>query len=249
MRLNRIAIVVLILIAATSLVIAQETLKTPPRPAAAGTPLTTPTQKMSYAVGLNTGNIVRSYDIKLDLPALARGFADALQDARPVLSEKEFEQSIQEFEKLLREKQQQIAETLGKKNKQDGAAFLAANAKREGVKSLPSGLQYKPLIEGTGATPKLGDSVKVHYTGKQLDGTVFESSVGQDPVTFTLTNQGLIPGWVEALPMMKTGSKWLLFVPSELAYKDRGQGEIGPNATLVFEIELLGTGPAPAPAK
>ena len=162
-------------------------------------------------------------------------------------TEKEFEQSIQEFEKLLQAKQQEIAATLGKKNKQDGAALLAANAKREGVSGeSPSGLQYKPLVEGIGASPKIGDSVKVHYTGKLIDGTVFESSVGQDPVTFTLTNQGLIPGWVEALPKMKVGSKWLLFVPPELAYKEHGQGAIGPNSTLVFEIELLGTGPAPA---
>ena len=127
-----------------------------------------------------------------------------------------------------------------KKASAAGDAFLAQNAVRAGVKVLPSGLQYEVLVDGMGEIPKSTDKVKVHYTGTLLDGTVFDSSVQRgEPATFPVT--GVIKGWVEALQLMKTGSKWKLFIPQNLAYGDRGAGgQIGPYATLIFEVELLG---------
>jgi FKBP-type peptidyl-prolyl cis-trans isomerase FklB len=125
------------------------------------------------------------------------------------------------------------------KNKKEGEAFLAANKTKEGVKTLPSGLQYKVLKNGTGKTPKATDSVKAHYAGTLLNGTEFDSSIKRgEPTVFPVN--GVIPGWIEALQLMKTGSKWQLFIPSELAYGERGQQSIPPNSVLIFEVELIG---------
>ena len=136
------------------------------------------------------------------------------------------------------------AKVAGDKNLKEGETFLAENAKKDGVKSTASGLQYKVLKSGSGATPKSSDEVKVHYHGKLIDGTVFDSSVDRgEPVTFPVT--GVIPGWVEALQLMKVGDKWQIYLPSKLAYGAQGAGgKIGPNAVLVFDVELLGIGGA-----
>ncbi len=198
-------------------------------------------ERMSYAVGLNAGYLLKSHGIPLDLPLVLRGFSDAMTDIQPALSEQEFQDSMVAFDKEATAKRADAMKASGQKNKVEGAAFLEANAKKENVKSLPSGLQFKILKEGDGPMPKKGEVVKVHYRGTLIDGTVFDSSIGESPVKFELTEKGLIRGWVEALQQMKVGSKWQLYVPSELAYNDNGAGGIiGPNATLLFELELLG---------
>jgi len=132
-----------------------------------------------------------------------------------------------------------MAKEMGEKNLKEGEAFLQENAKREGVVALPSGLQYEVIEEGTGKSPKPGDEVTVHYRGTLVDGTVFDSSYERgEPVTFPV--EGVIPGWTEALQLMKEGAKWKLFIPPSLAYGERGAGQvIGPNATLLFEVELI----------
>jgi FKBP-type peptidyl-prolyl cis-trans isomerase FklB len=132
------------------------------------------------------------------------------------------------------------AAKVGDANKKEGDAFLAANAKKPGVVTLPSGLQYKVIQDGTGHSPKVGDAVTVHYEGRLLNGQVFDSSYKKgEPAVFPLQPNGLIPGWVEALPLMKTGAKWELFIPSSLAYGSRGTPGIPPNATLIFTVEPL----------
>lgn len=148
------------------------------------------------------------------------------------------------LQKELQEKRQAKMKIQGEKNMKEGEAFLAANAKKEGVKTLPSGLQYKVITEGKGKSPSATDTVSVQYTGKLIDGTVFDSSYKRgQPATFAVN--GVIKGWTEALQLMKEGSKWELYVPANLAYGETGTigGPIGPNAMLVFEVELLSIKP------
>jgi len=148
-------------------------------------------------------------------------------------------QEIQILQTKLMERQAEDMKRLAEKNKSEGEKFLAENAKKEGVKTLPSGLQYKELKAGTGKSPKAADSVTTHYSGTLIDGTEFDSSYKRnEPATFPVS--GVIAGWTEALQLMKEGAKWQLFIPSSLAYGDMGAGrDIGPNATLIFEVELL----------
>jgi len=206
--------------------------------------------KASYSIGLQVGqNLGRSFkaqSIDLDTDEIIKGITDGLKGAKPSLSEAEIKACMDAFEKELVGKQQEMAakadaeaKVAGERNKKEGDAFLAANKAKPGVKTLPSGLQYKVLTEGKGAMPKLSDSVKAHYSGKLLDGTEFDSSIKRgQPATFEVS--GVIKGWTEALQLMKVGSKWQLFVPSNLAYGERGRPSIPPNAVLVFEVELLG---------
>ncbi|MDE6467761.1 MAG: FKBP-type peptidyl-prolyl cis-trans isomerase, partial [Muribaculaceae bacterium] len=151
----------------------------------------------------------------------------------------EAKEIINSFFTKLQEKQQAEAAAMGELNAKAGKEFLEVNGKREEVRTTASGLQYEVLEEGSGAQPKAGDSVTVHYTGKLIDGTVFDSSVDRgEPATFGVTQ--VIPGWVEALQLMKAGSKWRLFIPSDLAYGPQGAGGvIGPNQTLIFDVELI----------
>lgn len=197
-----------------------------------------PKQKASYAIGVDIGNNFKRQNLEVDPKALAAGFADAYA-GKPALSEAELRQVMDEFRKEMMEKMQATAKSAGEKNLKEGEAFLAANAKKEGVKVLESGLQYKVIKAGAGKTPKLTDRVKTHYHGTLLDGSVFDSSVERnEPATFGV-NQ-VIPGWTEALQLMKEGDKWQLFIPSKLAYGERQAGpKITPNSTLIFEIELL----------
>ena len=155
------------------------------------------------------------------------------------MTEQEMKETLAGLQKELMEKQAERAKLLAEKNKKEGEAFLAANKTKEGVKTLPDGLQYKVIKEGTGKTPKADDTVVTNYRGTLIDGTEFDSSYKRgQPATFPV--KGVIPGWTEALQLMKEGSKWELFIPSNLAYGERGAGNaIGPNATLVFEIELI----------
>jgi len=192
-------------------------------------------EKMSYIIGMDIGNNLKKQSIDIDPNILAKGVKDALSGSQPLLTEQEVRETTMAFQKEMMAKQEEV----GKKNKREGETFLAENKKKEGVKTLPSGLQYKVIKAGTGKKPKLTDTVTTHYRGTLINGTEFDSSYrrGQS-ISFQVN--GVIPGWTEALQLMEEGAKWQLFIPSNLAYGERGAGrDIGPNATLIFEIELL----------
>ena len=192
-------------------------------------------EKMSYIIGHDVGKNLQKQTIEIDPEIVTRGIRDALSGAKPLMTDQEIRDTVAAFQKEMAAKQ----EELGKKNKKDGEVFLAENKKKEGVKTLPSGLQYKVIKAGKGKKPKLTDTVTTHYRGTLIDGTEFDSSYKRNtPATFPVN--GVIPGWTEALQLMEEGAKWQLFVPSNLGYGERGAGgTIGPNATLIFEVELI----------
>ena len=196
--------------------------------------------RLSYALGLSMGNNFRSSGIeKINETDFAAGVRAVFSGEKPLMTYEEAKEEIRVFFSALEEKQREAAAAAGKVNEEAGKAFLLENGKRAEVKTTASGLQYEVVKEGDGAMPGPGDQVTVHYTGKLIDGTVFDSSVERgQPATFGVTQ--VIPGWVEALQMMKAGSKWRLFIPSDLAYGPNGAGGvIGPNATLIFDVELI----------
>ncbi len=198
-----------------------------------------PKQRASYSIGADIGGNFKRQGLEVDANALAAGLSDALA-GKTALTETEIRDTLNNFRKEMMAKMEAKQKNDGEKNIKEGEAFLAANAKKEGVKTLPSGLQYKVLKNGTGKSPKATDTVKVHYHGTLIDGTVFDSSVERgEPATFPVN--GVIAGWIEALQLMKEGDKWQLTIPSKLAYGERGApgGKIGPNSVLVFEVELL----------
>ena len=202
--------------------------------AAEDKPLSTQKEKASYGVGMNVAKRFKSDLADLDIEAFMRGVRDVLTDQEPAVTEEELQIALQ----ALRTEFESKATEAAAKMKTEGAAFLAENKTKPGVKTTASGLQYKVLKEGTGASPKATDQVQVHYSGKLIDGTEFDSSYKRgEPITFPVT--GVIPGWVEALQMMKEGAKWQIFIPSDLAYGESGQGPIPGNAPLIFEVELL----------
>ena len=189
----------------------------------------------SYAIGLTVGANLKSNGLEANLfdkDAFLRGILDVLEDVPPRIQAEKLAQAMKAFD--------QVVSAKADKNKLAGKAFLAANKNKPGVKTLASGLQYKVLKAGDGPSPTLTDRVRTHYVGRLIDGTVFDSSIERnEPAVFPVS--GVIRGWMEALPRMKVGDKWQLFVPSNLAYGPRGAGgAIGPNTVLVFEIELLG---------
>lgn len=196
--------------------------------------------RISYALGLSMGNNFKGSGIdSINVKDFADGVAVVYEGAQPKMSYDEAKMVIQSFFQEMEAKQQAAAQEMAKVNKAAGEAFLAENGKRAEVVTTDSGLQYEVLVEGNGASPKATDQVTVHYTGKLIDGTVFDSSVDRgQPATFGVTQ--VIPGWVEALQLMKVGAKWRLYIPSEIAYGPQGAGGvIGPNATLIFDVELL----------
>jgi len=201
--------------------------------------LKTQKDKVSYVIGLDMGNSLKKNMVDVDIEILEKGIKDALSGAKPLMTEQEMKQTIMALQKDLQAKQQEQVKVLAEKNKKEGEAFLAENKKKQGVITMPSGLQYKILTDGKGKSPKATDAVTVNYKGTLIDGTEFDSSYKRgQPATFTVN--GVIPGWTEALQLMREGSKWKLFVPSNLAYGERGAGgPIGPNAVLIFEVELL----------
>jgi FKBP-type peptidyl-prolyl cis-trans isomerase len=204
------------------------------------TALTTSKQKASYAIGMNWGTGLHRQGIDVDSEALIQGMKDALAGGKTLLTEDEARAALMQLQKEMQEKQQAKAAQEGEANKKEGDAFLAANKTKEGVKTLPSGLQYKILKEGNGPKPTASDSVVCNYKGTLINGTEFDSSYKRgEPATFPVT--GVIKGWTEALQLMPVGSKWQLFIPPDLAYGPRGTpgGPIGPNATLTFEVELI----------
>ena len=195
--------------------------------------------KVSYIIGREIGNNLKSQAIDVEPEILARGIKDAFSGAKPIMTEEEMKEVMTAFQKEVMAKRQELAKQLGEKNKKEGESFLAQNKTKEGVKTLPSGLQYKVIKAGTGKKPKATDTVTTQYRGTLTDGTEFDSSYSRgQPATFPVN--GVIPGWTEALQLMEEGAKWQVFVPSNLAYGERGAGpKIGPNATLIFEIELI----------
>jgi FKBP-type peptidyl-prolyl cis-trans isomerase len=203
------------------------------------TELTTFTEKSSYALGMMAANPLEQVKDDIDLPCLIQGIKDKLENGEFLLTEDEAGKVMQEFQQKMREKSNQERAAGGARNLKEGQAFLEANKAKEGVVTTDSGLQYTVLTEGDGPTPSSTDKVSVNYRGTLIDGTEFDSSYKRNaPATFGV-NQ-VIPGWTEALQLMKTGSKYRLFIPSELAYRDRGQGSlIGPNSVLIFEVEML----------
>ena len=196
-------------------------------------------EKLSYSIGMDIGEKLKQQSIDVDTEMLARGLKDRYGGGKTLLTEDEARKTIADFQQALRAKQAETMKKLAEKNKVDGEKFLAENAKKEGVKTLPSGLQYKEITHGTGKSPKTTDTVTTHYRGTLIDGTEFDSSYKRgEPASFPVS--GVIAGWTEALQLMKEGSKWQLFVPPSLAYGERGAGrDIGPNATLLFEVELI----------
>ena len=190
-------------------------------------------EKVSYALGLSLGNNLLGSGVNaLDYAELAQGIQDVMEQKKPKMSYEEAQTVINDFFQSLQAKG-------GDKAQSEGKAFLEENSKQPGIVTLPSGLQYEIMSAGTGATPKASDSVKVHYHGTLIDGKVFDSSVNRgEPATFGVTQ--VISGWVEALQLMPVGSKWKLFIPSELAYGAQGAGQaIAPHTALIFEVELL----------
>lgn len=225
--------------------------------AADKTELKTDKEKQSYAIGLNSGrNMVKSLQmqgIEVDIAAIQKGIGDGIADKKPLLTEDQMRDIITALQKEMQGKQQEMmakqqeaSKAQGEKNKKEGEKYLAENKKNKGVKTTASGLQYSVMTEGKGNTPKAADTVTVHYKGTLIDGTEFDSSFKRgEPATFPVN--GVIKGWTEALQLMKQGSKWMLYVPSSLAYGERGAGPmIGPNSTLIFEVELLSINKAAA---
>jgi FKBP-type peptidyl-prolyl cis-trans isomerase FklB len=215
--------------------------KRPTTGAKTAAPLTLKTQKdkFSYALGMKMGANLKKQEVPVDPAILARGLKDALAGGKTLITDDEAQAALNDVQNDLRKKQQEKMAAAGANNKKEGETFLAANKGKEGVVSLPSGLEYKILKEGTGAKPAASDSVVCNYRGTLINGTEFDSSYkhGQ-PATFPVS--GVIKGWTEALQLMPVGSKWQLFIPPDLAYGERGAGgDIGPDSTLIFEVELL----------
>jgi len=196
--------------------------------------------KISYSYGVDTGNKLKNMPVNVDLALFIAGIKDAFSGSKLLMTEQEIRETLMGLQREMTATAEGQKKALAEKNKKEGEAFLAENKKKEGVVTLPSGLQYKVLKEGTGKTPKDTDWVRVNFRGTLIDGTVFEDThknFGQ-PVAFAV--KGMFPGWAEALKLMKEGAKWQLFIPSDLAFGERGSGTlIGPNATLIIEVELI----------
>ncbi|HEY5311358.1 MAG TPA: FKBP-type peptidyl-prolyl cis-trans isomerase [Pirellulales bacterium] len=202
-------------------------------------------EKVSYIVGMNVGHMLKNQDLDLDMTVVMRGVQDALNGVKPNMTPEDIQQTLQTFEAERAQKMQERAQKMqssAQTNMEEGQAFLENNKKNPDVVTLPSGLQYKVLKRGEGPSPTATDRVTVRYKGTYINGKVFDSTAeGGDPVSFRV--DGVIPGWQEALPLMKVGGKWELYVPSTLAYGPQGFEPIGPNTTLIFQVELLAINP------
>lgn len=195
-------------------------------------------QKISYVLGMKFGSDLKQNEVVLDMASLVAGITDALQGAQPRYTNEQLAPSMQRFDQEMRQKAAARMQAAAAKNKREGDAFLAENRTKPGVQVTPSGLQYRVIQKGDGAMPTKNDVVKCHYRGTFVDGTEFDSSYqAGEPIEFEVT--GVIQGWTEALQLMHVGDKWQLFIPSKLAYGEQGNPRIGPNETLIFEIELL----------
>ncbi|MBI5018652.1 MAG: FKBP-type peptidyl-prolyl cis-trans isomerase [Deltaproteobacteria bacterium] len=202
--------------------------------------LKTPKEKKSYGIGVDTARNFQHLGLDLDWDMLMKAMRDVSSGAKLLMTEEDLRAAKASYQVELREKQAAVAKKAAEENKKAGIAFLEGNKGKEGVVTLPSGLQYKILKAGSGKTPTDSDTVEVHFRGTLLDGTEFENSYSREqPAKFTL-RRGIIDGWREALKLMPEGSKWQLFIPPKLAYGEKGTGRyVGPNATLVYELELV----------
>ena len=205
--------------------------------------------RISYAIGMTIGHNFQAQGVEVDTDLLIRGLKDMQSGGTTLLTQQEMRDTLGEYQKTLAANQRKMREEAAAKNKTEGEAFLAGNKTKPGVVTLPDGLQYKIITNGSGATPMMDDIVTVNYRGTFIDGKEFDSSAkAGHPAQFAVGS--VIHGWTEALMQMKVGSKWQLFVPSELAYGERGRPGIPPNTVLVFEVELLSaehqSPPAPA---
>jgi FKBP-type peptidyl-prolyl cis-trans isomerase FklB len=194
--------------------------------------------KESYSLGYQFGQSLKAQGVDINLEVYTAGIRDSLAGTKPLLTEEEIRQTILDLQKkVMAARQKELAEK-AEKNLTEGKAFMEENKKKEGVRTLPSGLQYKILTEGDGKTPKAADKVTVNYRGTFIDDTEFDSSYkAGKPLTLPVDH--IIPGWTEALQLMKEGSKWQLFIPPQLGYGEQGAGPIPPNSTLIFEVELI----------
>ena len=201
--------------------------------------LDTDNQKASYGVGLNVGRSLRGAEDSLDMKAFSKGVEDAMNKRDPAVPQEEIQAALKKFGDAVMANQQAKQAAAAKKNEEEGQAYLKENGAKQGVTTTASGLQYEVLKQGDGPMPTDSDKVRVNYKGTLIDGTEFDSSYKRGtPATFPV--KGVIPGWTEALQKMKVGSTWELFIPPKLAYGERGAGHvIGPDSTLIFEVELL----------
>ena len=201
--------------------------------------LKTQGDRVSYSMGLDIGRMLKMQGVDVDLELVTRGLKDAYTGNQPLLTDEEMQEVLTNFKKEFIAKQQELAKQQGEKNKKEGEIFLETNKKKEGVQTLPSGLQYKVLKAGAGKKPTATDTVTVHYRGTLIDGKEFDSSYRRGKPA-TVPVNAVIPGWTEALTLMEEGARWELFIPPNLAYGERSAGgDIGPNATLIFEVELI----------
>jgi len=210
--------------------------------------LKTPRDKMSYSLGMSIGQSITNQSLEVNPEAMAAGLKAVVNGGKPLLTEAEYQENMKAFNAErqakfqakraeMQAKQADAAKDAGDKNKREGEAFLAENKKKEGVKTTPSGLQYKIVTPGSGKVPSLSDTVVTQYRGTFIDGKEFDNSYKREPFVTSLTN--VIKGWTEALSMMPVGSKWQLFIPSDLAYGPGGRGTIPPSSTLLFDMELI----------
>jgi len=195
--------------------------------------------KVSYIIGMDIGTNLKKQSVDINPEILLKGIKDGLSGNKPLMTDQEMKDTIAGFQREMQAKQEEVNKKMGDKNKKEGETFLAENKKKEGVVTLASGLQYKVIKKGSGKKPKATDTVTTHYKGTLIDGTEFDSSYKRgQPVSFPVN--GVIAGWTEALQLMEEGAKWQLFIPPQLAYGEKGAGpQIGPHATLIFEVELI----------
>ena len=198
----------------------------------------TESDRINYSVGYQMGGDFKRQNVEMKTDMLNKGIEDAISGGEPLMTEEERHATLMGLAQRVKAEQQQKMQQQGAEALKAGEAFLAENAGKEGVKTLPSGLQYKVIEAGSGASPKATDQVSVHYRGTLVDGTEFDSSYSRGKPTSFGVNQ-VIPGWTEALQLMKEGGKWQLFIPSKLAYGERQAGKIPPNSTLIFDVELI----------
>jgi FKBP-type peptidyl-prolyl cis-trans isomerase len=195
-------------------------------------------EKVSYTIGQDIGGTLKKQTVEVDLEVLAKGIKDAYTGSKPLLTEAQVKETMELFQKEMMAKQEAMVKKAGEESAKAGEAFLSGNRGKEGVVTLPSGLQYKIIKAGTGKIPTAGDTVSAHYRGTLVDGKEFDSSYRRgEPNSFGVSE--VIPAWQEALQLMPVGSKWQLYVPAKLGYGERGSGPIPPNSTLIFDIELV----------
>jgi FKBP-type peptidyl-prolyl cis-trans isomerase FklB len=201
--------------------------------------------KVSYAIGLDVGGTLHKQSIDIDPNVFLQGLKDALAGSKPQMTDEEIHATMTQLQADMKARQQEKMKVAAETNKKEGDAFLAANKAKEGIVTLPDGLQYKILSPGTGPKPTAADTVVCNYRGTFVNGTEFDSSYKRNqPASFQVG--GVIKGWTEALQLMPVGSKWQLFIPPDLAYGESGKGPIGPQTTLVFEVELVSIQQKPA---